>query len=110
MIQQRNARRQYKSASRPPKTTTGFDPETGQVFTDTEIRFSRKQHSDWICENKTPGLFKTHQPPNDDGARSLFDMAKNKVARNFRSLGVAHFSEGISWEVAEQLWKELDSM
>ncbi len=87
------------------KTERRFDVESGQVFSETEVRFSRKQHSDWICEMKTPALVKKPRP-NENGARSLADMAKIKVATHFGGLTADHFAT-VPWTMARKVWEEL---
>ena len=84
-----------------------FDAESGQVYTETEVPFNRRQRSDWICEYKTPDLFKSRQVPSSHGARSLFNTALNQLVRNYRSLDPEHFAGVVPWEVADRLWEEI---
>lgn len=85
-----------------------FDQDSGQVFTEMEVPFNKKQYSDWIAELKTPGLLKRARN-NETGARSLFEMAKNKTARQFRELDADHF-ELVPWSIAEKVWQEVVSL
>ncbi|KAL2416716.1 hypothetical protein ABEF95_000300 [Exophiala dermatitidis] len=97
-------------SSLPPKPTIErkYDPDSGQVYSETEVRFTRKPYSDWIGEPRTPALTKKSRP-NAYGARSLADMAKIKVATQFQGLSPDHFGS-VPWSMAERIWKQLLSM
>ncbi|EXJ84951.1 hypothetical protein A1O3_05626 [Capronia epimyces CBS 606.96] len=82
-----------------------YDPESGQVYSEIEVRFNRRQYSDWIGEPKTPALVKKPRP-NEHGARSLADMAKVKVATQFQNLTPDHFA-AVPWSIAERVWNQL---
>lgn len=96
---------QRRSGSTTPETK--FDSDSGQVFTETKVRVNRKHGADWICEYKTPKLLKSHQAANGHGPRSLFQIAKSLLVRNFRSLTVDHFAATVPWEIAEKVWEEI---
>ena len=92
---------------RVPPIERRFDVDSGLVYSEVEVRFNRKQHSDWIGEAKTPALVKKPRP-NEIGARSLADMAIIKVATQFRGLTPGHF-ESVPWDLAKKIWDELRS-
>jgi hypothetical protein len=89
-----------------PTIERKYDAESGQVYSEMEVYFNRRQNSDWIGEPRTPSLIRNASPLNAKGARSLADMAKNKTATQFRNLTAEHFST-VPWPVAEKVWKEL---
>jgi len=93
---------------KPSTVMSKFDAESGQVYQETEVRFNRRQHSDWIGEYKMPALLKRPRS-NEDGPRSLFDMAKIKIARQVRRMGTEHLAN-VPWEVAEKIWEEIVNM
>lgn len=91
-----------------PAIEQKWDRESGQVYSEVEVRFQKKMYSDWIRESKSPIL--TRKPrPNDHGARSLAQMANHKVATQFHSLSPEHFT-ALPWAMAEEVWMELLSM
>lgn len=85
-----------------------FDPESGQVFSEIEVRFNRTKQSDWIRQPRGRGKGKKERPAGS-GARSLTEIARIKVAKQFPSLTVEHFVS-VPWSMAEQIWEELLSM
>lgn len=89
-----------------PKFERKYDAESGQVYSQTEISFSRRQYSNWIGEPRTPSLVRKSAPVAGKGARSLADMARNKLASQFHSLTAEHFV-AVPWHLAEEVWKEL---
>lgn len=100
-----------KRVETPPITTTTttkkYDSESGQVFSESEIRFNRKQYSDWIGELRTPELTKKAVlKGTGKGARSLAAMAQSKVATQFRNLTPDHFAM-VPWSSAEEIWRDL---
>ncbi|OAG44123.1 hypothetical protein AYO21_01580 [Fonsecaea monophora] len=99
----------YSSAPRPdPPTVRKFDAESGQVYSEIEVRPNRSKYVDWIGEPKTPNLVKK-PPPNSIGARSLGAMARTKVASQFRNLTPEHFAT-VPWAIAQKVWEQLLSM
>lgn len=94
-----------RNSRSPPVVQQKYDAETGQMFSEVEVRVNRKQYSDWIREPKTRSLVKKPRS-NEHGARSLADMARIKVASQFRNLDPEHF-ETIPWSVAEKVWEQL---
>ncbi|KAJ9611109.1 hypothetical protein H2200_004292 [Cladophialophora chaetospira] len=89
----------------PSKDSTAqkkFDPETGQVYSEIEIRPRRGKHQDWIRDFNTPHVV-TKPAPNAKGARSLADIARSKVVKEFRNLTFEHFVS-IPWAIAEKIW------
>ncbi|KAI1608651.1 hypothetical protein EDD36DRAFT_447466 [Exophiala viscosa] len=85
-----------------------FDPESGQVYSEAEVRFRRTKQTDWIGQARGGGYIKKERPVGS-GARSLAHLAKIKVAKQFPSLTADHFAS-IPWSLAEQIWEELLSM
>ncbi|KIV82050.1 hypothetical protein PV11_04186 [Exophiala sideris] len=85
-----------------------FDPESGQVYSETEVRFRRAKQSDWIGQARGSRHMKRERRT-ETGARSLADLAKIKVAKQFPSLTADHFAS-IPWSLAEDVWEELLSM
>lgn len=85
-----------------------FDPESGQVYSETEVRFRRTKQSDWIGQPRGHVHGKKERSTTS-GARSLADLAKIKVAKQFPSLTADHFAS-IPWSLADQVWEELLSM
>ncbi|KIY02629.1 uncharacterized protein Z520_01094 [Fonsecaea multimorphosa CBS 102226] len=100
----------YGSAQNRPVPTIvqKFDAESGQVYSEVEVRPNRNKYSDWIGEPKTPGLVKKPRP-NPNGARSLAAMARTKVATEFRNLTPEHFAT-VPWPIAQKVWDQLLSM
>jgi hypothetical protein len=91
-----------------PAMEKKFDAESGQVYAEVEVRINKKQFSDWVGETKNPAPMKRPRP-NESGARSLAQMAKYKVATQFRSLSPEHFT-ALPWAMADDIWRELLSM
>lgn len=84
---------------------TTYDNETGQVYTERMVQVPKKQKVNWINEFKTASLVKRRQA-NDEGAASLFDMAKAKVAREMHHLTASHLA-GLPSSTGEKLWDEV---
>ena len=82
-----------------------FDVESGQIYTETQVRVASKQHSDWIGEFRTPSLLKPSRP-NAQGARTLLDMAKTCTVKELRSLSSEHFMM-LPWSAAKGIWEEV---
>lgn len=82
-----------------------FDADTGHMYIETQVRTSARQHSDWIGEFKTPALVKSSKP-NNQGARSLLNMASTSTIKQLRNLGSEHFSV-IPWTAAKGIWEEI---
>ena len=85
-----------------------FDPQSGQVYSETEVRPDRNKTLDWIGALKTPNLIKKPQP-NEHGARSLADMASIEVVSQFENLSPEHFAT-VPWPMAQKVWEQLQSM
>ncbi|EXJ85727.1 hypothetical protein A1O1_06095 [Capronia coronata CBS 617.96] len=102
-----HATRRPKRPTSPPRPVVErkYDAESGQVYSEVEVRFNRKQYFDWIGEPKTPGLIKKSRP-NEHGARSLADMAVVKVAKLLPRLTPEHFA-AVPWAIAEKVWKQV---
>ncbi|EXJ67014.1 uncharacterized protein A1O5_09660 [Cladophialophora psammophila CBS 110553] len=100
----------YHSAPwRPgPAILQKYDSESGQTYSELEVRPNRHKYSDWIGEPKTPGMVQK-PPPNENGARSLAGMARIKVATQFRNLTSEHFAT-VPWSMARRVWDQLLSM
>ena len=100
----------HGSASRHsmPVAEHKFDPESGQVYSEMEVRPSRNKHSNWIGELKTPSLVKKVRP-NEHGARSLADMTRIKIVGQLKNLTSEHFAT-IPWLMAEMIWEQLLSL
>lgn len=86
---------------------TTFDAESGQVYKEKTVRAPRKQKINWINEYKTPSLVKRRHA-NKEGAASLFDMAKAKVARETTNLTTSHL-EAIPSSIGTKLWDEVEA-
>ena len=84
---------------------SSYDSDTGQMYSESQVRVSSRHHSDWIGELKTPSLEKRTQP-HDHGARSLFGMAKIKIAAESRNLSPEHLSM-IPWAIGKQIWDDI---
>lgn len=91
-----------------PKAEHKFDPESGQVFSETEVRFDRKNDSNGPKGFNKPNRAKKIRP-NLYGARSLADMASIKVASQIDNLTPDHFVD-VPWSTAEKIWEWLKSM
>lgn len=89
----------------PPKSTKAFDVETGQVYTESQVRIGPRHHLDWIGELKTPSLVQASQP-GLTGARTLMAMAKACMVRQLRSLDQEHLTT-VPWTIAQALWEEI---
>jgi hypothetical protein len=63
--------------------------------------------TNWVNEYKTPSLVK-RRPANREGAASLFDMAKAKVAREMRNLTASHL-EVVPLSIGKKLWDEVEN-
>jgi hypothetical protein len=84
----------------------GFDPVTGQMYTEAQVRVRSRHHSDWIGELKTPSLAYPLKTPNKAGARSLAGMAIAQAAHQIRDLTPEHFAH-VPWRVAEPIWRQI---
>ena len=84
-----------------------YDIASGQVYIEKTVRAPKKRRTTWINEYKTPGLVKRRHT-NADGAASLFDMAKAKVAREMQYLTVCHL-RGIPPSIGRKLWDEVEN-
>ncbi|ETI29569.1 hypothetical protein G647_02022 [Cladophialophora carrionii CBS 160.54] len=82
-----------------------FDPESGQVYSEVEVRASRTKHLDWIREFSTPRAV-IKPAPSAKGARSLADVARAKVVTEFSNLAPEHFAS-IPWTMAENIWEHV---
>ena len=102
--------KRYGGSRTPPSQYsayyTTYDADSGQVYTERFVHAPKKGKSDWINEYKTPSLVKRRRE-NREGAASLFDMAKAKVAREMRNLTASHF-KGVSPFIGKQLWDEIE--
>jgi hypothetical protein len=65
-----------------------------------------KKKVNWINEYKAPGLVKRRHA-NRDGAASLFDMAKAKLAREMSNVTASHL-KGIPSSIGKKLWDEVE--
>ena len=100
-------RRPKPPPSEPPvqQRYASYDSDTGQIYSESEVRVSSRHHSDWIGELKTPSLEKRTQP-HERGARSLFAMARIKVAAESRNLSAEHLSM-VPWPIGKQIWEDI---
>lgn len=85
---------------------TTYDGESGQVYAERTVRVPLRRKVNWINEYKTPGLVKRRHA-NKDGAASLFDMAKAKLAREMANLTASHL-KGIPSSIGGMLWNEVE--
>lgn len=86
---------------------TTYDSESGQIYTERTVRVPSRKKVNWINEYKTPGLVKRRHA-NKEGAASLFNMAKAKVAREMSNLTASHL-KGISSSIGGILWDEVEN-
>ncbi len=93
-----------KSGSLPSGAKT-FDAETGQVYTESQVRVGSKHYTDWLRELKTPSLIKPISL-SAEGTRTLLDTAKICVIKQVRSLNQEHFSM-VPWSIAQCIWEEI---
>jgi hypothetical protein len=84
-----------------------YDTESGQVYMERTVRVKKKPKTNWINEYKTPALVKRHRP-NREGAASLFDMARVKVAREMGNLTADHL-EGMPLSIGRKVWDEVEA-
>ena len=84
---------------------SSYDSDTGQIYSESQVHVSSRHHSDWIGELKTPSLERRTQP-HEHGARSLFGMAKIKVAAESRNLSAEHLSM-VPWPIGKQIWEDI---
>ena len=100
-------RRSKPPPSEPPVQPrySSYDSDTGQMYSESQVRVSSRHHSDWIGELKTPSLEKRTQP-HERGARSLFAMARIKVAGESRNLSAEHLSM-VPWPIGKQIWEDI---
>jgi hypothetical protein len=79
------------------------DRENGHVYSEVEVRPSRRNNSDWIREFSTPHVV-TKPTPNREGARSLGELARTKVVNELRNLTSEHFA-AVPWTLAKKIWE-----
>lgn len=85
-----------------------FDRETGQVYSEIEVRPNRSKNHDWVREFSTPNIV-VNSGPNAKGSRSLADLARSKVVKESRNLSPEHFAS-IPWALAEEVWEQTVKM
>ena len=105
---QHDGQRRTKLPSSEPRVQPQYslyDSDTGQIYSESQVHVSSRHHSDWIGELKTPSLEKRAQP-HEHGARSLFAMAKIKVAAESRNLTADHLSM-VPWPTGKQIWEDV---
>ena len=86
-------------------TKQRFDPESGQVYSEAELRPNRTSTTNWIREFSSPHVVTTPQP-SPKGARFLADIARIKVVRELGNLTSDHFA-AVPWTVAKEVWETL---
>jgi hypothetical protein len=84
---------------------TTYDAESGQVYIERTASAATKPRINWINEYKTPSLVKRRRT-NREGAASLFDMSKAKVARETQYLTAIHLQE-LPPSIGRKLWDEV---
>ena len=111
----------YRShSSKMIRSHSTFDPATGLVFAETQASGKRQRYgADWIGEFKTPRLVdltkkgkgwrREGEEEGPRGARRLFDVAKDAVARSMRSISPPHL-DGMPWRIAREVWATLGEM
>lgn len=87
-----------------PVAEKKFDPESGLIYSEIEVRPNRNKHADWTREFSTPHVV-SKPATNARGARSLKDIASAKAVKEFHSLTTEHFA-GIPWPLAEIVWNQ----
>lgn len=101
--QPRAALSQSSRRQQPP--LTAYDQDTGQMYTETQVRTVSRHHTDWIGEFKTPSLVKATRRT-EDGTQRLFTIAVNAVVKQLRALDRDHFVN-IPWNAAKAIWDEV---
>ncbi|KAJ9502623.1 hypothetical protein H2202_001744 [Exophiala xenobiotica] len=84
-----------------------YDPDSGQVFSEVEIRFNSKRHVDWVKARRGP-IVSNRKSRHDKGARSLAEMAIITVARHIEDLTPDHLAS-VPWPMAMRIWQQLVS-
>ncbi|KIW11629.1 hypothetical protein PV08_10931 [Exophiala spinifera] len=84
-----------------------YDPGSGQVYQEKEIRFSSKRNTDWARERVGRDLALKDRPPKK-GTRSLAETATFELARHCEDLTPEHFAS-VPWSIARRVWDRLVS-
>lgn len=93
------------SVSTPVRTAT-YDRDSGLTYDEFEVSAARGA-STWITDYKTPSIVRTRVRPNDEqGARSLVDMALTKLGLESQQL-TSKALELLPWVIGEQIWKRV---
>jgi hypothetical protein len=88
-------------------SSTAYDAESGQMFTEHSVQVRSRQHSDWIGELRTPSLAKKAGASDQTGARSLVDATIIMIAEKlFRDLTADHFVN-VPWTLVERVWEHV---
>lgn len=85
----------------------GFDPETGQLFSETIVPVPRYSKLHW--QFKTTGSLPAGPFVSPDGAPSLEMLAARTAAINSDQLTV-ELVETIPWRLAHKIWKQIEQL
>lgn len=88
------------------RTNVAFDHDTGQMYTEAQVRVNSRHHSDWIGELKTPSLARKFRETDYRGVRSLAATATTQVAYQFRELSAEHFAT-VPWPLGRNIWSQI---
>jgi len=90
-----------------PGTEHKYDPDSGQVFSEVEVRFNSKRHVDWVKGPRNQ-IVSNRKSRHEKGARSLAETAIITVARHFEDLTPDHLAS-VPWPMAMRVWQQLVS-
>lgn len=90
-----------------PGTKHKYDPDSGQVFSEVEVRFNSKRHVDWVKGPRNQ-IVSNRKSRHEKGARSLAETAIITVARHFEDLTPDHLAS-VPWPMAMRVWQQLVS-
>ena len=85
-----------------------FDPDSGQVYTETIVP-ARRNNASWVWSTLgRPEDVRTHQHP-QAGVPRLVDVATCTLVANINMLTPESF-EGVPWSVAERIWQRVTKL
>ncbi|KAJ9638094.1 uncharacterized protein PV06_04923 [Exophiala oligosperma] len=90
-----------------PQLEPKYDPDSGQVYQEREIRFVSKRNTDWTRERVGRDVIHRDRPP-EKGTRSLAETAIFELARHSEDLTPEHFAS-VPWPMARRIWDRLVS-
>lgn len=90
-----------------PQLEQKYDPDSGQIYQEQEVRFFSKRNTDWTRERVGRGVIYKDRLP-EKGTRSLADTAVFELARHCEDLTTEHFAS-VPWPIARRIWDRLVS-